>query len=97
MNQSHSRRLLALAIITGAASLVAGCRGWLAWNNCDYDDLHDEDPYRHHVFEMHFGLTDRRGRPKPQLQVLGEFALFVRELAETGWERVAGEAATDAR
>ena len=33
--------------------------GWIAWNNCDFDDLRDEDPYRHHVFEMHFGLTDR--------------------------------------
>ena len=27
----------------------------------DYDDLRDEDPYRHHVFELHFGLTDRDG------------------------------------
>ncbi len=42
---------------------------------------------------MHFGLTDRHGRPKPQLRVLGEFALLVRELAETGWERVAGDVA----
>ena len=35
--------------------------GWIAWNNCDYDDLRDQDPYRHHVFELHFGLTDRTG------------------------------------
>ena len=74
-------------------TLLAGSRGWLAWNNCDYDDLWNEDPYRHHAFEMHFGLTDRLGRPKPQLRELGEFAVLVRELAETGWERVAGEAA----
>ena len=49
-------------------TLLAGARGWIAWNNCDYDDLRDEDPYRHHVFELHFGLTDRHGEPKPQLR-----------------------------
>jgi endo-1,4-beta-mannosidase len=74
-------------------SLIAGARSWLAWNNCDYDDIRDQDPYRHHVFETHFGLTDREGRPKPQLRTLGEFAALVRDLAEQGWERVAGEAA----
>ena len=74
-------------------SLLAGARGWIAWNNCDYDDLRDEDPYRHHVFEMHFGLTDRDGRPKQQLRVLGEFASLVRELADDGWERVEGDVA----
>ena len=74
-------------------SLLAGARGWIAWNNCDYDDLFEEDPYRHHVFEMHFGLTDRTGRPKPQLHALAEFSSLVRELSGTGWERVAGDAA----
>jgi endo-1,4-beta-mannosidase len=74
-------------------SLLAGARGWLAWNNCDYDDLWEEAPYRHHVFEMHFGLTDRAGRPKPQLHELAAFASLVRELSRSGWERVAGEAA----
>ena len=49
-------------------TLLAGARGWIAWNNCDYDDLRREDPYRHHVFENHFGLTDRHGRPKEQLR-----------------------------
>ena len=49
-------------------TLLAGARGWIAWNNCDYDDLRAEDPYRHHVFELHFGLTDRHGEPKPQLR-----------------------------
>ena len=43
-------------------SLIAGAKGWLAWNNCDYDDLRDQDPYRHHPFEMHFGLTDQNGQ-----------------------------------
>ena len=45
-------------------TLLAGARGWIAWNNCDYDDLRAEDPYRHHVFELHFGLTDRARRAK---------------------------------
>jgi endo-1,4-beta-mannosidase len=74
-------------------SLLAGARGWLAWNNCDYDDLRDEDPYRHHVFELHFGLTDRHGRPKAQLRALSEFAALVGRLAEHGWERVCGDVA----
>ena len=74
-------------------SLLAGARGWIAWNNCDYDDLRHQDPYRHHTFELHFGLTDSQGRPKPQLRVLREFASLVGELAANDWERVAGDAA----
>jgi endo-1,4-beta-mannosidase len=74
-------------------SLLAGARGWIAWNNCDFDDLRHQDPYRHHVFELHFGLTDGRGRPKPQLRVLRDFASLVAELAGNEWERVAGDAA----
>jgi endo-1,4-beta-mannosidase len=74
-------------------SLLAGARGWIAWNNCDFDDLRHQDPYRHHVFELHFGLTDDRGRPKPQLRVLRDFASLVAELAGNEWERVAGDAA----
>jgi endo-1,4-beta-mannosidase len=74
-------------------TLLAGARGWLAWNNCDYDDIRDDDPYRHHPFELHFGLTDREGRPKPQLDALADFAEVVRDLAEHGWERVAGDVA----
>jgi endo-1,4-beta-mannosidase len=74
-------------------SLLAGARGWLAWCNSDFDDLRQQDPYRHHVFELHFGLTDVRGRPKPQLRVLHEFASLVRELSANEWERVAGDAA----
>ena len=74
-------------------TLLAGARGWLAWCNSDYDDLRDQDPYRHHVFELHFGLTDAEGRPKPQLDVLKQFSELLRELAEDGWEPVAGDAA----
>jgi endo-1,4-beta-mannosidase len=73
-------------------TLLAGARGWIAWNNCDYDDLRDEDPYRHHVFELHFGLTDSRGNAKPQLLEVKRFADQLRELAPDGWERVAGDA-----
>jgi endo-1,4-beta-mannosidase len=55
-------------------TLLAGATGWIAWCNSDYDDLSGQDPYRHHAFELHFGLTDSRGRPKPQLGELKEFA-----------------------
>ena len=55
-------------------TLLAGATGWIAWNNTDYDDLADQDPYRHHPFEMHFGITDRHGAPKPPLLELRGFA-----------------------
>ena len=60
-------------------SLLAGATGWIAWNNTDFDDLFTQDPYRHHPFEMRFGLTDVTGAPKPQLLEVREFA----ELLET--------------
>ena len=66
-------------------TLLAGAQGWLAWCNSDYDALRDEDPYRHHVFELHFGLTDSDGRPKESLRVLRDFSALVRDLAEEGW------------
>jgi endo-1,4-beta-mannosidase len=74
-------------------SLIAGATGWIAWNNCDYDDLRNQDPYRHHPFEMHFGLTDRLGKPKPQLAEIARFSRLAAELGETGWEPIAGEVA----
>lgn len=55
-------------------SLLAGATGWLAWNNTDYDDLYDQDPYRHHPFEMHFGITTNTGEPKTPLREMREFA-----------------------
>lgn len=55
-------------------TLTAGATGWIAWNNTDYDDLAAQRPYSHHPFEMHFGITDSRGRPKPPLKALGEFS-----------------------
>jgi endo-1,4-beta-mannosidase len=74
-------------------TLLAGARGWLAWCNADFDDLRHEDPYRHHLFELHFGLTDAVGTPKPALLELERFSELVRDLAGRGFERVAGEAA----
>jgi endo-1,4-beta-mannosidase len=74
-------------------SLLAGATGWLAWNNCDYDDLAAEDPYRHHPFEMHFGLTDREGRPKPQLEAIAEFGALLEGFGAEGCEPVGGDVA----
>jgi len=62
------------------SSLMAGAEGWIAWNNCDFDDLAGQDPYRHHPFELHFGLTDRTGAPKPALGELARFSAMVDEL-----------------
>ena len=56
------------------SSLLAGATGWIAWNNTDFDNLADQDPYRHHAFEMRFGLTDVAGNPKPQLEEIRAFA-----------------------
>ncbi|MGO4593359.1 cellulase family glycosylhydrolase [Leifsonia sp. 2TAF2] len=56
------------------STLLAGATGWIAWNNTDYDDLADQRPYSHHPFEMHFGITDRNGAPKPPLRELARFA-----------------------
>ena len=74
-------------------TLLAGATGWIAWNNCDFDDLSDEDPYRHHPFEMHFGLADRDGRPKPQLEAMSEFSALLRDLGPDGWAPVAPDVA----
>lgn len=74
-------------------TLLAGCGGWIAWNNCDYDALFGEDPYRHHPFEMHFGLFDAGGEPKPQLEELERFARRVERLAHDGVGRVRADVA----
>jgi endo-1,4-beta-mannosidase len=74
-------------------SLLAGATGWLAWNNTDYDNLAGQDPYRHHAFEMHFGLTDSRGAAKPQLAEVAAFARILREVDITRCQRAASDAA----
>jgi endo-1,4-beta-mannosidase len=55
-------------------SLLAGATGWIAWNNTDFDTLVGQDPYRHHAFELHFGLTTVDRTPKPQLTEMRSFA-----------------------
>jgi endo-1,4-beta-mannosidase len=74
-------------------TLLAGAKGWLAWNNCDYDDIRHEPPYSHHVFELHFGLTDASGRPKPQLHELARFGEVLDSLGDEGWEPIRGDTA----
>jgi endo-1,4-beta-mannosidase len=71
------------------SSLLAGAEGWLAWNNCDFDDLAGQDPYRHHPFELHFGLTDRTGAPKPALGELARFSELVGALPREALEACA--------
>jgi endo-1,4-beta-mannosidase len=61
-------------------TLLAGATGWLAWNNIDYDDLYDVEPYLHHPFEMHFGLIDRDGRAKAQAEEVQKFGRLLRRL-----------------
>lgn len=58
-------------------TLLAGSVGWIAWNNTDYDDIIGQRPYSHHPFELHFGITDRTGRPKSALLELQDFRRLV--------------------
>jgi len=74
------------------STLVAGATGWIAWNNTDYDDLAAQDPYRHHPFEMHFGLTDRRGRPKAALGELARFSQLLDKLPAELTRQAPGDA-----
>ena len=53
-------------------TLLAGATGWIAWNNTDFR-LTGQDPYRHHAFELNFGLTDAQGRPKETLREMRAF------------------------
>jgi len=74
-------------------SLLAGATGWIGWCNSDYDDLAHQDPYRHHAFELHFGLTDSRGNPKPQLAEMKAFAQTLRAVDIGRCERAPSDAA----
>ncbi|MGD0561022.1 MAG: cellulase family glycosylhydrolase [Streptosporangiaceae bacterium] len=60
-------------------SLLAGATGWIAWNNTDFD-LPGQDPYRHHAFELGFGLTDASGVPKATLQEMARFGATLRAI-----------------
>jgi endo-1,4-beta-mannosidase len=64
-------------------TLLAGATGWIAWNNTDFA-MTGQDPYRHHPFELRFGLTSADGVPKPQLL---EMQMFARLLAAIGASR----------
>ncbi|MBV9379779.1 MAG: beta-mannosidase, partial [Streptosporangiaceae bacterium] len=75
-----------------ANSLLAGVTGWIAWNNTDFD-LPGQDPYRHHPFELHFGLTDAGGSPKPQLAEMSAFARTLRDVGIGRCERAGTDAA----
>jgi endo-1,4-beta-mannosidase len=75
------------------STLIAGARGWIAWSSSDYDEVRTEDPYRHHVFETHFGLTDREGRPKKSLRALADFSRLAAGLSAEGWQPIKGEVA----
>ena len=74
-------------------SLLAGATGWVAWCNSDYDDLAGQDPYRHHAFELHFGLTDARGNPKPQLAEMRAFAQTLRAVDLSRCQRAPADTA----
>jgi endo-1,4-beta-mannosidase len=74
-------------------SLLAGASGWIAWNNTDFDHLADQDPYRHHPFELHFGLTDAAGVPKPHLAEVRAFAELLEAVDFPACERPPAQAA----
>ncbi len=60
-------------------TLLAGASGWIGWNNTDFT-LTGQDPYRHHAFELNFGLTDPRGNPKGTLREMREFAATIKAI-----------------
>lgn len=74
-------------------TLLAGCTGWLAWNNTDYDSLYSVEPYSHHPFEMHFGLTAEDGQPKPQALEVHKFAQIASTVGFSLLERPDADAA----
>ena len=73
-------------------SLLAGATGWIAWNNTDFD-LPGQDPYRHHAFEQHFGLTDASGAAKPTLGEMRAFAATLDAIEVTRCTRTDSDAA----
>lgn len=64
-------------------TLLAGATGWLAWNNTDYDDLYRQAPYTHRPFELHFGLVDKNGVPKPQALEMRDFRALLERIDVT--------------
>ncbi|MFC7340447.1 beta-mannosidase [Saccharopolyspora griseoalba] len=74
-------------------SLLAGATGWIAWNNTDYDHQIAQGPYSHHPFEMHFGITDCTGAPKPPLLELAAFDEVLQQVDFARCERTDARAA----
>ena len=74
-------------------SLLGGSTGWIAWNNTDYDPLIAQDPYRHHPFELHFGITTADGTPKAPLLELQEFGRVLDAIDVTRCERLPAQTA----
>jgi endo-1,4-beta-mannosidase len=74
-------------------SLLAGATGWIAWCSSDYDRLAGQDPYRHHAFELHFGLTDADGSPKPPLAEMQAFARVLDAAGLAGCQRADADTA----
>jgi endo-1,4-beta-mannosidase len=60
-------------------TLLGGASGWIGWNNTDFA-LAGQDPYRHHAFELNFGLTDSRGNPKGTLREMQAFAATIKAI-----------------
>ena len=73
-------------------TLLAGATGWIAWNNTDYDDMFESEPYTHHPFEMHFGITDRNGRPKAPALEMKRFSELDRRIGFGSLSRPDAEA-----
>jgi endo-1,4-beta-mannosidase len=67
-------------------TLLAGATGWIAWNNTDFL-LTGQDPYRHHAFELNFGLTDPHGTPKPTLREMREFGATMARIGHQACDR----------
>ena len=73
-------------------SLLAGAVGWISWNNTDFDLVH-QDPYRHHPFELHFGITRTDGSPKAPLLELRKFGELLGAIDFENCRRPAAEVA----
>jgi endo-1,4-beta-mannosidase len=73
-------------------TLLAGATGWIAWNNTDFD-LYDQDPYRQHPYELHFGITRVDGTPKPPLLELRDFRRTLERIDLTATHRTATDTA----
>lgn len=68
-------------------TLLAGASGWIAWNNTDYDKIAGQRPYNHHPFELHFGITEADGTPKPPLLEMQSFARTLERIDVTNCRR----------